>query len=372
MIFFSQYINLFGSVFLSLVIIIILSFKNNRKEKNTHTDSDQLEPYGYFNHPHKSFVDKIVGYISSKYINVSLIVNYPCVMNTNTATTAKNDEHQNKKMNMNYPSESSMSTVLRRLRERMRKFDEFVYHLECKAWNKRIKRESKSDKDFLVGGTFLLPRNSNILSDWGIINVNCDYGDENSNVECCEEQDFVEVELVCPASAICGSFDIIDKTTSTCGYATISATSSPTSLRDLKLSPSVDIILDFHYGGMMFGSSKHGISGVTYVNALIKMQCNEQKKSKEQQDNKSGEEKRTSSLCPGLILISVNYRLAPDHLFPAQIIDGLSVSSYIFQYFPDSNIHFSGLSAGGNLSAVVGLESFRYYSAVAVRRRIKR
>ena len=368
----------FGSISILFVVVLNLSFKSTGKEESNHADdSDQQEPYGYFSHPHKNFLDKVIGIIVGKLLNVQPIVNCPCVMNTNTTSAGKNDKQQpNNQTNKNDKIDSSLSVVLSALRERMTKNDKFEYYSHCKAWSKLIKKENKNDSDFLVGGTFLVPRNSSILSDWGIINSNDDNNIssniDHSNLKNSKEQDFIEVELLCPASAINGSFDIIDKTTSTCGYETISNTNNPTSLEDLKLSPDVDIILDFHGGGMMIGSAKHGSSGVVYVNALIEMQCNEQKRRKEQQGNGSGEEKNTSSLCPGLILLSVNYRLAPDHPFPAQIIDGLSVSSHIFQYYPDSNIHFSGISAGANLSAVVGLESLRYYATTAAERRIKR
>jgi acetyl esterase/lipase len=64
---------------------------------------------------------------------------------------------------------------------------------------------------------------------------------------------------------------------------------------------------------------------------------------------------------PSLITISVDYGLAPENMFPVAIMDALSVVEHMLAKNPLRNIHFSGESAGGNISIVAGLESFRKY-----------
>lgn len=64
---------------------------------------------------------------------------------------------------------------------------------------------------------------------------------------------------------------------------------------------------------------------------------------------------------PDVITISVEYGLAPEHMFPVAIMDALSVVEHMLANNTLRKIHFSGESAGGNISIVAGLESFRKY-----------
>ena len=62
-----------------------------------------------------------------------------------------------------------------------------------------------------------------------------------------------------------------------------------------------------------------------------------------------------------LILASVGYSLAPTHVFPAAPAEALTVVDYFIQHLPSPlyNFHILGISAGGNLAAVTGLELMR-------------
>jgi acetyl esterase/lipase len=64
---------------------------------------------------------------------------------------------------------------------------------------------------------------------------------------------------------------------------------------------------------------------------------------------------------PPLIIVSVEYSLAPEHPFPAAIIDALSAVEFILDGNPSRNIHIGGVSAGGHVALVAGLEAFRKY-----------
>jgi acetyl esterase len=55
--------------------------------------------------------------------------------------------------------------------------------------------------------------------------------------------------------------------------------------------------------------------------------------------------------CVGATVISTDYRLAPEHPFPAAAEDALAVTRWIAEHFPGPLV-VAGDSAGGNLSAV--------------------
>ena len=64
---------------------------------------------------------------------------------------------------------------------------------------------------------------------------------------------------------------------------------------------------------------------------------------------------------PAVILISVEYCLAPEYPFPAAIIDALTVINYLMESNPTAKIHISGVSSGGHIALVSGMETFRKF-----------
>ena len=64
----------------------------------------------------------------------------------------------------------------------------------------------------------------------------------------------------------------------------------------------------------------------------------------------------------GLVVISVDYRLAPEHKFPAAVIDAIAAAEWIAANaaklgFDPAKMFVGGDSAGGNLSAVVSINA---------------
>ena len=63
-----------------------------------------------------------------------------------------------------------------------------------------------------------------------------------------------------------------------------------------------------------------------------------------------------------IIHICPNYGLAPENPFPSSVIDALSAIDFLIENVPkDVPIHVSGISAGGNLAAVIALEAHRKF-----------
>ncbi|GHT91638.1 lipase/esterase [Alphaproteobacteria bacterium] len=61
----------------------------------------------------------------------------------------------------------------------------------------------------------------------------------------------------------------------------------------------------------------------------------------------------------GVMVISVDYRLAPEHPFPTPLNDVSCVYSWIVKNYPNAEIVLSGDSAGGNLSAALCIKISR-------------
>ena len=67
----------------------------------------------------------------------------------------------------------------------------------------------------------------------------------------------------------------------------------------------------------------------------------------------------------GSIIVAPDYRLAPEHVFPAQIDDTIDAIKYTFENFDElgidkTKIVVTGDSAGGHLALVSALELTNY------------
>jgi len=298
---------------LTLVVIIVFHYLlvslGNRRNQQT---ANVIKPYSRFGHPHAFFVDKLLSFIIFNVFQLTRIMLFG----------------------------NSLQNLIRYQRLILLKLEILFHHLACCAL-------SKSCKDTLIGGTVRVPRNSNILFEWGITqSIDNSIGRDH---DFCRDNDHkVDIEITCPSSALDGQVGLLGENIDTSnpkrngGYKR----SLDCDLKDLSLLPSVPILVWFHSGAMCYGSARDmGIS----VQLLKNLMGFEKKKTDDY-----------FTLKP-IVLLSVEYRLSPEHPFPAAVIDCLSAVSFIFETFPKASVHFGGLSAGGNLSAVTSFECLRRY-----------
>jgi acetyl esterase/lipase len=66
---------------------------------------------------------------------------------------------------------------------------------------------------------------------------------------------------------------------------------------------------------------------------------------------------RALAVASGARLVSIDYRLAPEHRFPAATEDAFAALVWLSEQHPDSSIVVAGDSAGGNLAAVAALRA---------------
>ncbi len=66
---------------------------------------------------------------------------------------------------------------------------------------------------------------------------------------------------------------------------------------------------------------------------------------------------RALAVASGARVVSVDYRLAPEHRFPAATDDAFAALAWVSDEYPDGPIVVAGDSAGGNLAAVAALRA---------------
>ncbi|WP_010287773.1 alpha/beta hydrolase [Kurthia massiliensis] len=96
------------------------------------------------------------------------------------------------------------------------------------------------------------------------------------------------------------------------------------------------VIMYYHGGGWVFGSPEYADGGCRYLTAAS-----------------------------GAVVVSVDYRLAPEHPFPTPVNDAYDALVWVYEHAEQLNIDrqqitLSGDSAGGNLAAVVSALSADY------------
>ena len=292
-----------------LIVIVTLLFLPSHLLEHNAEESRTAKPYTFWGHPKKFFLEKLLSLIFPHVVPFHKLCN---PLSHKRADYVSGEENEHK-------------STLREVRSRMDFFDESIMHFAtCFRWNRLIKKGKR--EDFLVGGTVMIPRESNILAEWGFKSAG-----ESPRPDFGEDMP-VEIEITCPASAIEGSIEYIDGGQGFQKFKTCK-------LEDLMLSPSVPIILYYHGGGYAVGSARD--SSPYFICSLSK--------EKSDRNNKA----------PPLILASVKYRLAPENPFPAGLIDCLSAGKFFLEHY--SNVHICGFSAGGNFASVVGMECVRKY-----------
>lgn len=289
--------------------------------KNKEEEVPLSKPYSQFNHPLKYTIDKFLSFIFAYVLPFDSIRHEPYFK-------AKSGVGGGDTL-------SSQSLLMMRMRRRMDRMESILYHISIIVLMYTICKRN----DCLVGGTVLVPRQSNILTRWNIVAEEDILGIcFKENEEEHKEKHNVNIEIVCMASSMINRNEPCQASVRRFGYQHTSIYDDQI-LANVEFKPKCPIIIYFHGGGMVFGSARDGSFILDYVR---KLNC------KEKGQN--------------VILLSVEYRLAPESPFPNPIIDCLSAASFIIEkYSSNHDIHIAGFSAGGNLATVVGMECYRKY-----------
>jgi len=285
--------------------------------------------------------------------------------------------------------------ILQRIRSRYYFTETYGLHWPfCMLWDRMIRKSNANagkrceDRNFncLVGGTVWIPRYPNILNDTStLVSADIDRMSSDTNVNanayvnvnsspfstCPYGEDIpLEVEITCPSSCIGNASSENGKTVEYCktrgfGYRNFKACN----IEDLNLQTEISIpgtsetvhvpiILHFHGGAYALGTARDFFPIV--VASLLQ---HKMKTASRSGGSSSPSHSLPHSLPspPPVILVSVNYRLAPECPFPGPIIDCLSAAKYFIETFPNAAIHLSGISAGANAAMVVGMECTRMY-----------
>jgi len=307
-------VSISSSIMLACSIYIVLK---NRKSKNNTKFKNEYEqaPHWNWTHPYKSTLDKILSSIFPIILPLSDVTQSPLYIS----------EEQN-----NTPE---LTKKLTSLRNSLKTMNASSYTARCKEWNSLL-----SEDNPILSGTVTIPTNNKILSEFGFTSLNgspIDHMLQNAFNNKDEDDNLIQIDITCPQSAIVSgiSYESKDSITST-------------SLENIIFDQSAHLLLWFHGGGLILGDGRDADCSIDNALRLTRLQ------------NGTKSEKNA---CTNIVVLSVNYRLAPEYPFPAAIIDGLSAYNLLHTHFFSHSKHIGGISAGGNLSSVIGLESCRRY-----------
>lgn len=177
----------------------------------------------------------------------------------------------------------------------------------------------------IVDYSYAVPRRPNVLAEWGF----------KSDQEVKQSEEDIAVSLYFPRSVLPLDVDNIPSEQNACGCIEVKKDAS---LDLSKTDTTVPIIINFHGGGMILGGALDS-AGLGLVQKLAEIMP----------DKKP------------FIIASVDYRLAPEHPFPAAPMDALTIVDHFVKTFPSHKIHIMGISAGANVAAVATLEAVRKY-----------
>eukprot|EP00980_Cylindrotheca_fusiformis_P017018 scaffold5204_cov135-Cylindrotheca_fusiformis.AAC.2 len=269
-------------------------------------DDGFREPFKIYNHPEKSFFDKYLSWVFPFVLPMAKLTQYSPAASINDLERTK---------------------TLDSIRSRVLDFEKDPFKTHCREWKDWI--QSQNEEDDLLSGCVTIPRNENILDSMGLVIP--------PGLDLVPPQDNgaeVSIELICPCSAIKSGIEFEDEEN---GYHSF----QPCQLESIVFDESTQLLLWFHGGGMVMGSAKDGAHGVRNAANLS--------------------QRRTKGDSTNIAVLSVAYRLVPENPFPAAIIDGLSACDFCIKNFPKLPLHIGGSSAGGNLAAVIGFETYRSF-----------
>lgn len=226
-----------------------------------------------------------------------------------------------------------LKDTIEKVRTKLKEISKNEYKQVLAQYSKMISSACPTEQ--VVVGSVFFDRKEDVLSYFNIPDCEkiLEYAEKPK-----EQGMEIETRIMCPSSTIQG----IKCSTNNRDFEN-------TSINEISFSSNAQIIVWFHGGGMTLGS-EIDVQGYKALTKLSKYWIDH--------NNLSGIK---GSTAPPIVLISVNYRLAPENPFPAAIIDALSVVKQVIENFPNAKIHIGGISAGGNISCVTGMEATRMY-----------
>lgn len=295
----------------------------NRQDSTPASASASLVPHSKWFHPHKTFLETVLTFFLGKFLALDKMLTCPTVVDDQTDPKILKPLIDFRKLH----SRSLYEMALNEMRHK--------YHWQGKPCLHSV------------------PRKQNILIDWGIVKDYSLLSKQN------QESLFNIRSNVVPVYVHGPSVLVID--TKSCNInkprtEELSQSSDLKTLLNLSHNQLVPIILWFHGGGMVGGSAEDN-RALAYVRDVLDAQRRMRKQRKAQEgDNTSNVDVMPTD---DILLITVDYSLAPENPFPCGLIDCLSVVDHLFEFFPTHPIHLAGESAGANLTAVVALECAR-------------
>ena len=300
-----------------------------------------LRPHGWY-HPHKTWLD----------IAMSLLL--PLVFTLRALARGG-------------ASPEASHEIIAEFRTKFYTFDKGTVTAMAAAWATQMECEG------IVEHQQSLPLDPDLLHDWGLIestmyngtpstNTNRDTDTSGNTDETCET---VPIVVRYPVSLFQGdsSNESLQQETTTTILAdekTNHGLMKATGPLDLSSIPlDVPIMITFHGGGMNMGDAQYPLAMGTVTSALDGWEKQKQTQGSNKDDSSAATSTATTK--PFVVVISVEYRLSPENPFPAAIHDSLTVAKAVLDSHPQRKIHFHGVSAGGNLATVAGLEIFRRY-----------
>jgi len=287
----------------------------NEQQEVLTKDDHNVKPYRLFGHPKMSLVNNILLYIVF-HLKFRATQFQTCLTTMKSLKTRK---------------------LLSRFRNNANILGFLLQRMEIQLWKMQSVQNIHEYK-------CRLPRNCNIFAEWGITET---FTTQNNDVDkklvisnnLKKADDDIAISVISSTGTIqYYSENILDGTSKFLNLSTFTKQLN-------ELSESVNIILFYWSGGysVKFDDGK----GIKLARLLMKEQIQLLKR---------------GNVSPDILLITPDYRLAPEYPFPAAIIDGLSVVNFLLENIPKHTpINLCGVSAGGHLAAVSLLETHRKF-----------
>lgn len=275
-------------------------------KENTNEDPFSVAPHSNLFHPNKSWLDIFVSILIQLFFPVAKVALHPA----------------------NAKSEGAQK-IVKKLRDAMVKNEAGLCAMHVSSWTKLSQCEG------IVECELPFPLKTNLLVDWGVLT--------KEELPEAEGDQVVQTVVHYPSSL----FPRKDIPTQKTRFGVLEG--EKIAMEEIPLD--VPIVVWFHGGGLNIGHARDPFSVELVVDALQEKQQQQQK----------GDQKKEKEAAAPVVTVSVEYRLAPEHPFPAAIMDALSVVTALLDENPERKLHLAGASAGGNLAIVSAMEMCRQY-----------